>query len=125
MIRVRVRDLNTTNLSYWSTAETLIVLAPAEQVNTLVCELGFGSLIGSPSPQDKDISEYDSLTLNWNGRSGKEYAILFMGTMNDGWQVHPDAQLIEGYDGPMSVSIQVEKTANSMFFRIRERDLTP
>jgi hypothetical protein len=128
-IRARVRDLSTTNLSYWSAPVTLEVVAAAGSslMAPPITGLEFGSGWGAAPPGEGTGAgaideEYQNVTLRWDGNAGKVYSILFTESLTSEWRVRPDAQYIEGYDGPMSVTIQVDRNAPTMFFRIHERD---
>ncbi len=126
-IRVRVWDMATTNLSYWSPAVNLVVLAPESRLaSPVITGLGIGARDSAALPKGQVGAEGTvGITVSWDGSAGKEFSIHVAEAVTGPWRVHPDAQYIQGQDGPMSLTILVDEAVPAMFFRVRERELVP
>jgi len=120
--RVQVTD-SFGSSSQWTNA-MLTVVQPASSplAGTAVIGFSLGGVILDLPPlaggSGSDSADHGNVTLNWNGSADKIYSIWCAGSLTADWQLYPGAEQIQGFDGSMSVTIQVNRNEPKMYFRI-------
>ena len=124
LVRVRVRDTATTNLSYWSEEKVLLVWPPAAPV--LASALPIIGISVQPAATGlgmRDVqsgtTDEDMVSISWVGVEGQAYLIYYAETMGSEWQEHP-ARFVGGADGVTTGNIPWKSDRPKGFFRIRE-----
>ena len=133
LLRVRIRDSATTNLSYWSEPAVLLVWTAMDPVSDAVpviqgisvqsAPATLGAVRAAPNGTVRDAAGSEIVTLSWAGSAGKTYAIFYAESLASEWTEHPVRIL--GADGVLSGSVPWDPSVPRGFFRIVEYPMLP
>ena len=129
-LQVRVRDLATTNLSYWSDSAVLLVWPEMEPVQSASLPIvGFSvqpraTVAGTLRAESSGETNVDLISISWIGSGGNEYAISYAESLTAGWTEY-SVRFAGQNDGLTTGTIPWDKSLPMGFFRIREYPLSP
>ncbi len=135
LVRVRVRDAATTNLSYWSDERVLLVWPPSDPIQDWDLPI-IGISVNSVSSasvlsdglavraESSQATQSSVLTFSWLGVEGQDYVIFTAEALTSGWIEQP-GRFTGGSDGVTFGSVPLSPTNAMGFFRIGEASGKP